>query len=172
MKGIKSDNIFAFHMLYEKYSRKVFRFVYSMLKSVEDSENIVQDVFMNIWINRHRVDKDSSVKSYLFTITYNASVSVIRKKVKETEFLEYLSALPLQEFDPVNNEVEYNDLLVRIDTIVNELPARQKEIFRLHKFEGLKYHEISDRLNISVNTIENHMSCALKTIRKRLGAAG
>lgn len=171
MNGIRSDNIFAFHMLYEKYSRKVFRFVYSMLKSVEDSENIVQDVFMNIWVNRHRIDKDSSVKSYLFTMTYNASVSVIRKKIKETEFLQYLGTLPLQDFNPVSNEVEYNDLLARIDIIVNDLPARQKEIFQLHKIEGLKYREISDRLNISVNTVENHMSCALKTIRKRLGSA-
>jgi RNA polymerase sigma-70 factor, ECF subfamily len=71
--------------------------------------------------------------------------------------------------EPVNLELEYNELSYKLDKIINDLPERQKEVFLLHKIEGLKYSEIADRLNISVNTIENHMSRALKTIRKKLG---
>lgn len=169
--GIRNDNMVSFDTLYRKYSRKIFKFAFSMLKSVEDSENIVQDVFLNLWLNRHRIEKDSSVKYYLFTITYNSSISVLRKKLSESKFVEYLNTLPDSENNAVNLEIEYNDLVNRLNAIVKSLPSRQKEVFQLHKIEGLKYQEISDKLNISVNTIENHMSSALRTIRKKLGAA-
>ena len=66
-------------------------------------------------------------------------------------------------------ELEYNELTNKLDEIINALPQRQKEVYLLHKVEGLKYSEIAERLNISVNTIENHMSRALKTIREKLG---
>ena len=71
--------------------------------------------------------------------------------------------------EPVNVELEYNELTNKLDEIIKELPQRQKEVYMLHKVEGLKYNEIAERLNISVNTIENHMSRALKTIRAKLG---
>jgi RNA polymerase sigma-70 factor (ECF subfamily) len=66
-------------------------------------------------------------------------------------------------------ELEYNELKNKLDEIIKALPQRQKEVYLLHKVEGLKYNEIAERLNISVNTIENHMSHALKTIRAKLG---
>jgi len=66
-------------------------------------------------------------------------------------------------------EHEYTELTNKLDEIVQALPQSQKEAYMLHKVEGLKYSEISECLNISVNTIENHMSRALKTIREKLG---
>lgn len=168
LKGIKENNIRSFDLLYEKYSRKVFRFSQSMLKSTDEAENVVQDVFMNVWINRHNIEKNDSIKSYLFTITYNLSITLLRKKVNEAKFLEYLAILP--SYHTVNMDIEYRDLENKLNHILNELPDRQKEVFQLHYIEGLKYKEISERLHISLNTIENHMSMALKKIRKRLNA--
>jgi RNA polymerase sigma-70 factor (ECF subfamily) len=66
-------------------------------------------------------------------------------------------------------ELEYNELTNKLDEIIKGLPQRQKEVYLLHRVEGLKYNEIAERLHISVNTIENHMSRALKTIREKLG---
>ena len=66
-------------------------------------------------------------------------------------------------------ELEYKELTNKLDEIINKLPQRQKEVYLLHRIEGLNYKEIAERLHISVNTIENHMSGALKTIRKNLG---
>jgi RNA polymerase sigma-70 factor (family 1) len=169
MQEIKAGNMFAFDLLYKKYSKKVFKFGYSILKSTEESENLIQDVFLNIWENRHKVEKDSSIKSYVFTITYNSAISVIRRKARDEKFIEYLQSLQEVNDEPANAELEYNELSERLDEIIKGLPDRQKEVFLLHRIEGLKYTEIADRLNISVNTIENHMSRALKTIRKKLG---
>jgi RNA polymerase sigma-70 factor (ECF subfamily) len=87
----------------------------------------------------------------------------------ESKFVEYLKSLQIIYEKPVNMELEYTELTNKINEIVYALPQRQKEVYLLHKVEALKYSEIAVLLDISVNTIENHMSRALKTIRKKLG---
>jgi RNA polymerase sigma-70 factor (ECF subfamily) len=169
MQEIKAGNMFAFDALYRKYNKKLYKFGYSILKSTEEAENLIQDVFLNLWENRHKVEKNSSIKSYVFTITYNSAISIIRKKARESQFIEYLKTLQDISVEAANVELEYNELTNKLDEIIKGLPQRQKEVYLLHKVEGLKYNEIAERLNISVNTIENHMSHALKTIRKKLG---
>jgi len=169
MKEIKADNMFAFDILYKKYCKRLYKFGNSILKSQVDTENLIQDVFLNLWENRNKVEKDSAVKSYVFTITYNSAISIIRKKVRESEYVGYLKSLQEVNEEPVNIELEYNELTTTLDKIVQVLPQRQKEVYLLHKVEGLKYIEIAELLNISVKTIETHMSRALKTIREKLG---
>lgn len=169
MQEIKADNMFAFDILYKKYSRRLYKFGFSIIKSQEETENLIQDVFLCLWENRHKVEKDSSVKSYVFTIAYNSAISIIRKKAKESQFIEYLNSLQEINEEPINVELEYKELANKLDEIINALPQRQKEVYLLHRVEGLKYSEIAERLNISVNTIENHMSRALKTIREKIG---
>src|SRR5450759_2131051 len=149
MQEIKADNMFAFDMLYNRYSKRLYKFAYSILKSPEESENIVQDVFLSLWENRNKVEKDSSVKYYLFTIAYNSAISIIRKKVRESQFIEYLKSLQDLNQEPANIELEYHELTDRLEDIVNHLPDRQKSVYLLHNIEGLKYNEIAVRLNIS-----------------------
>lgn len=163
---IKAGNLFCFDLLYEKYSRKIYSFAFSILKSREEAENVTQDVFLVFWENRLKIEKCSSIKYYLFTIAYHSSISIIRRKTRESQFLDYL--LYVSESEQSANDIEYEDLAVKFEEILSTLPPRQKEIFCLHKREGLKYKEISEKLNLSVNTIENHMSAALKTIRTKL----
>jgi RNA polymerase sigma-70 factor (ECF subfamily) len=169
MLEIKADNAFAFDVLYKRYSKRLYKFCHSILKSQEEAENLIQDAYLNLWENRYIVEKDHSVKSYLFTIAYNSAISIIRKKARESVFIEYLKSLQEINEEPVNVELEYKELTYKLDEIIKALPQRQKEVYLLHKVEGLKYNEIAERLNISVNTIENHMSRALKTIREKLG---
>jgi RNA polymerase sigma-70 factor, ECF subfamily len=168
MQEIKADNMFAFDELYKKYSKRVYKFGYSILKTTEESEDLIQDVFLNFWNNRLNIEKESSVRSYIFTTTYNSAISVIRKKARTSEFIEYLKSLQNINEEPVNVELEYNELSNKLNEIIKILPQRQKEVYQLHKIEGLNYKQIAERLNISVNTIENHMAHALKTIRKKL----
>jgi len=168
MQEMKAGNMFAFDIIYKKYCKRLYKFGYSILKTQEETENLIQDVFLNLWENRHKVEKDSSVKSYVFTIAYNSAISILRKKARETTFIEYLKSLQVVNEEPSNVELEYNELTKKLDEIVQALPKRQKEVYRLHRVEGLKYNEIAERLGISVNTIENHMGRALKTIREKL----
>jgi RNA polymerase sigma-70 factor (ECF subfamily) len=169
MMEIKADNMFAFDVLYRKYSKRLNKFGYSILKSREEAENLIQDVYLNLWENRSKVEKASSVKSYLFTIAYNSAITLIRKKARESQFIEYVKSLQEVSSEPVSMEIEYKELTDKLDKIIEELPRRQKEIYVLHRVKGLKYNEIAQSLNISVNTIECQMSRALKTIRAKLG---
>ena len=78
MKEIKAGNLIAFDSLYRKYNKKI----YNLLKSSEDAENVLQDVFLNLWLNRGKLKKCSSVRFYIFKIAHNAAISNIRKKLK------------------------------------------------------------------------------------------
>jgi len=169
MQEIKAGNMIAFDVLYKKYSRRLYKFSFSIIKSQEETENLIQDVFLCLWENRHKVEKDSSIKSYVFTIAYNSAISIIRKKARESKFIEYLKTIQEINEEPVNVKLEYDELKYKLDDIIQTLPPRQKEVYLLHRVEGLKYSEIAERLSISENTIENHMSRALKTIREKIG---
>jgi RNA polymerase sigma-70 factor (ECF subfamily) len=169
MLEVKADNMFAFDCLYRKYGKRIYRFALSILKSSEEAENIIQEVFLSLWEHRHSVINEASVKYYIFSIAYNSSISVLRKKIRETSFIDHLKSLQDIQQEVVNTELEFNELNDKLNQIIDQLPQRQREVFLLHRIERLKYRDISERLGISVNTIENHMSKALKTIRKKLG---
>lgn len=169
IQEIKAGNMLAFDEVYRRYSKRLFRFAFNLLKLKEDAENIVQDVFLNLWANRHKVEKGTSLKYYIFAIAYHSSINIIRKKSKESGYLENLRSLQEPTEEPVDLKLEYKELDEKLKAIIGSLPVRQKEVYILHKVEGLRYLEISEQLGISLNTVENHMSRALKTIRKRLG---
>jgi len=169
MSEIKAGSMRAFDQLYYRYCKRLLSFSISIVKSREEAENIVQEVFLALWVNRSQISNDASVKYYIFTIAYNTAISALRKKARDEKFLEQLKDLQELTSEPEDMQTEYTDLKGKLSEIINELPARQREIFILHKVDGLKYQEIASKLNISVNTIENHMSRALKTIRSKLG---
>lgn len=159
----------AFDELYRRYSRRLYKFAFSILKSSDESENIIQDIFLNLWEHRNDIRKNSSVKYYIFTAAYNSAISLIRRKIRDTRYIEYLKTFREVKHEPVSIELEYRELDVKLEKIIANLPERQKQVYLLHNVEGLKYKEIANRLKISENTVENHISRALKTIRKKLG---
>lgn len=169
MKEIKVDNMLAFDVFYNRYIKRLYKFAFSILKTQEDTENIIQDVYMSLWINRKKVEKESSVKYYLFSIAYNSTITLIRKRVKEFQYIEYLKSLQTLNQEPVDLEIEYMEMTDKLNNIIDALPERQKEIYKLLRVEGLKYSEIAKRLNISIKTVETHVSRALRTVRQKMG---
>jgi RNA polymerase sigma-70 factor (ECF subfamily) len=169
MLEVKVGNMLAFDTLYRKYSIRLYKFAFSLLKIPEEAENIVQDVFMKLWLNREKVEKAASVRYFVFSIAYNSSISLLRKKINEVKFADYLLTRQDSFQEPETLRLEYNELDERLNKVIDSLPARQKEVYRLHHVEGLKYTDIARRLGISENTIENHMHRALKTIRTKMG---
>jgi len=166
---IKSGNSLAFDAIYRKYAKRLYGFAFGMLKSYEEAENLVQEVFICLWTNRQKIEKGSSLKYYLFTIAYHASISFIRSKARDNQFKERLKVLQDKFQEPVDREIEFKELDTRLARIINELPEKQKEVFLLHRRDGLTYCEISEKLNISINTVETHMTRALKSIKQKLG---
>ena len=170
IKQFKADDMSAFDIIYRKYSKKLYRFAYSIIKDKPDAEGIVHEVFIKVWEKRRKIDEYLSFESYLFTITYNTTISFIRKRVKESKYIEHLKSIQNPTIQSnIIPEIEYKELKDKSEKIIGLLPSRQKQIYRLSREEELTYKEIAAKLNISVNTVETHMERALKSIRKNLG---
>jgi len=165
---LKQGDMLAFDEIYHKYNKLLFGFAIRIVKFSHDAEDIVHDVFLKLWQNRTSIDEGMSFRSYLFTIAYNTTINIIRKRSVKEEYVEALKNLQDQGTNNVATEMEFNELNEKLQSALNELPQRQKEIYMLSRDEGLTYSQIAEKLSISVNTVENHMVKALKFLRTRI----
>ncbi len=169
MSRLRSGDMLAFDQVYEIYSHKLFSFVNKIIKEKKETEDIVQEVFLKIWESRENLDDHRLLNSYIFTIAYNSSISIIRKRLVDKKYMEHLKKLSIISLAPdVISEVEFNELNNLVHELIQNLPDRQKQVFLLHRENGMSYPEIAERLNISKNTVENHMVRALKYLRKNM----
>ncbi len=148
----------AFYNIYERYCKKLFRFVLRYLKQEADAEEIVQEVFVKLWESRTKLDAYSSFESFLFTVAYNTTISALRKKLREKKYLDYLKSIQQIENTPnLINDIQFKELNESIQKLLRQLTPRQREVFLLSREEGLTHEEIAKKLNISVNTVKKHM---------------
>jgi len=168
VRNLSKGNLLAFNALYKEYSYRLYRFALGYLKTEEEAEELVQEVFMIIWEKREGLKENLSFKSFLFTISFN----IIRKHFRTRAYLtEYCnSGLKIDPDMQTSQKITYDSLFQYITQLVNQLPVRRKEIFIKSRFEGLSIKEISEKLNISHKTVENQLTDALKFIRKNLNS--
>ncbi len=156
----------AFDAIYNKYCHKLHEFVFRYLKQEEDAEGIVQEVFIKIWEARGKIDVYASFESFLFTIAYNTTISLLRKRVCETKSREYLKSLQqIDSTDTINDEIQFNELNQKVQSLLQQLTPRQKEIYLLSREEGMTHNEIAQKLNISESTVNNHLVTTLKYLK-------
>jgi RNA polymerase sigma-19 factor, ECF subfamily len=155
----------AFEKLFKAYFAPLMAFSRRILADEDDAREVVHQVFINLWEKREEIDLSTSLKSYLFTSVNNRSLNVIRdrKKFSSEEIPEIAG-----EWD-VSAQIESMELEEKIREVINSLPGKCREIFELNRFEGLKYVEIAEQLAISVKTVENQISKALKILREEMG---
>ncbi len=166
---IQKDDQVAFYNLYERYCRRLYGFVFRYIKQKEDAEEIVQEVFVKIWESRNKIDAYSSFESFLFTIAYNTTISLLRKRTSEKKYLEHLQSLQHPDDLPdLIDEIHFNELNERVQLLLNELTPRQKEIYHLSREEGLSHDEIAKKLDISVNTVKKHMANTLAFLKSQI----
>lgn len=167
----------SFSELYLIYYPKLVRFAKEFVMSEEDAENITQDVFTDLWEKRESMNHIENMNAYLFRLVRNKCLDYLKHKVFEQKYVENVKAsfeielnLKLQSLDrfDVYDISERNQMEKLIRDAINSLPKRCRDIFLLSRMEGLKYREISERLGISVNTVECQMGIALKKLRAKL----
>jgi RNA polymerase sigma-70 factor (ECF subfamily) len=168
MKQISLLDLQSFEVLFRQYYQMLCSYAYRFVNDTDTAEEIVQELFYKLWEKRSELHINTSVKSYLFSAVHNRCLKFIEHRNVETKYRNYFL---LRETE-VENELQYNsnvsELQGIIDHTLNSLPDRCSRIFRLNRFEGLKYHEIAELLSISIKTVEANMGKALKMLRKNL----
>lgn len=169
MVRLKNGDMLAFDQVYELYSHKLFSFVFKILKNEAEADDIVQEVFVKIWESRGSLVDFKLLNSYIFTIAYNHSIDLIRKRINNNKYLEHLKNSAIINFTPsIISQIEFNELNSQVEKLIADLPERQKQVYLLHREEGLTYPEIAEKMGISKNTVENHMVKALKYLRQNI----
>jgi RNA polymerase sigma-70 factor (ECF subfamily) len=168
IKNLKAGDVLSFDSIFKKYHKKVYYFAISYLKNKEEAEDVVQEVFMNLWKYRDQINEYYVFSKYLFKITYNASCKKFRKQASDKKQMEETLQNMLIEDNSTNLEIEYNNLLETANILINKLPSRQKSIFLLSLKEQLTNEQIAQQLNISIKTVENYLASAKTSLRKSL----
>ena len=166
---LRSGDISAFSALFKKYSERLYAFALSIAKEPYIAEEITQQVFLKVWEKRMQIDEYLSFKSFLFSITYSETISWLRKDTAEKRKISRWGENSFFESDETTHIVEFNNIESLANGIIDSLPEKRKEIFKLSREQGYSYKEIAQKLGLSVKTVENQVSAALKTIREKLG---
>ena len=164
---LKASDQAAFSDIFMRYHQQVYLFCCKSL-SKEDAEEIVQNVYMTVWENRHKIDPQYSFSSYLFSIAKHQVYNAIRSKVIQKAFVEKY----LQQIETVEIIQEYDDsielLQAKVKKIIDNFPDRQREIFKMSRTYQMTYREIAEKLGISENTVDTTIRRSLAVLRSAL----
>jgi len=166
VKKLKEGDSFAFEVLFYKYRNKVKGFALKIVPAQIDPEEIVQEVFVRVWLKKDAIDQEKDFQSYLFSIAKHLVLDHLKSAVnRKVYFVGEHFQQDLAEEEGIEDSLS-EETEVKLQKLINEIPERRREIFRLSRFEGLTYKQIADRLNISENTVDSQIRNALAFLRK------
>ncbi|MEH6305909.1 sigma-70 family RNA polymerase sigma factor [Olivibacter sp. CPCC 100613] len=157
---VSKGNEHAFSLLFRQYHLHLASFVYKLTDSYELTEEIVQDVFLKIWINRKQLTKVKNFKAYLFTVSKNHSINCLKQVVKERAHRQHWE----EEYRHLPDGNELTGYHFLLDQAIEALPPQQQKVYVLSKQQQLKYTEIADQMGISKETVKSYLKLATSTI--------
>ena len=155
----------AFEKIYRLYSARLFGRLLKLVKSEQQAEEILQDVFLKIWELRRSIDPEKSFRSFLFKIAENKVHDFFRKVTRDKNLESQLTVFATADYSVIEPFLSGDENLKILQKAVEGLPPQRQQIFRLCKLEGKSYKEVSELLGISVSTISDHIVKGTKSIR-------
>ena len=166
---LKNGDISSFKDIYVYYKPLLFSFSLRYLKNKEDSEEIVQEIFVQFWENRHKIDTSLSIKSYLFTITKNKIIDYFRKHKVEALYENYVLNFIDLIHDNTQKDIIFKDLNTAVSEAIDKLSDKRKQVLIMSKKLGMTRAEIAKFLDISENTVKNQLQEALQFLKEAVG---
>ncbi|UBD72718.1 RNA polymerase sigma-70 factor [Parabacteroides goldsteinii] len=170
--SLKNGSYKAFERIYQMYAKRLFAYSLQFTKSQEESEEIVQDVFMRLWTNRAKIRQEDTLRSLLFIMTKHYLINAFRTKINQPEYEEYIQYVNEHSVDDVSYQLEYQEFVTKFRAILKTLPETQQRVITLSKIEQFSNKEIADKLSLSEQTVKNQLSLGLKTLKEKLGSVG
>ena len=169
---LKNNDKSALDEIFNYYYPRLYNFSKKILKIEDDIDDILQDVFLKIWFHRNKINNPETFNSFIFTITKNALLNLIRSNVKNQAFKEEFSKRIISSEYVTQNQIEFNEIKTAINNIVAKLPEKRQKVFLLSRNEGLSNKEIAQKLNISEKTVEDHITHSIRILKKSLSEIG
>ncbi|MFA5328539.1 MAG: RNA polymerase sigma-70 factor [Prolixibacteraceae bacterium] len=163
--GIKDGNYACFNQLFVRYYSRLCLFVFHFSQNESVSEDVVQELFMKLWINRQRLEIRENIAGYLYRASKNSALNHLRA---ENTRKKTLQNIPVQGGYTNEDLIEQIEFSSAMNECIEQLPERSREVFIKSRFDGLKQQEISDQLGISVKTIKNQIWKSLKYLKSCL----
>lgn len=168
VNGINRGDEQAFGEMYKYYYPRLGQFLLRYVKNPKKAEDIIHNVFYEIWKNRTRLEPRGTLRAYLYTASRNQALKYLNREddrpFSDIDDHHDLAHTP----DYTDQTIDYKEFDKAVIDAVNELPEQRRKIFLMHREDQLKYREIADILNISIKTVETQMSRALKFLNKKL----
>jgi len=169
---LRKGNEKAFDQVFENYSDAIYNFLRKNCLSSEDAEDLLQEIFLKLWLYRENIQPDSSLSSYLFTIARNTLLNYIRDRAKKRLFEFLINEAELKDSFKENEDNDMSCIIREIDEIAQGMPPKRKEVYELRWIEGLSRKEIAEKMEISIVTVDIHLRKAidyLKSVVKKTG---
>jgi len=165
LRQLAESNDKAFDLIYTTYADRLYGVAFAYTKSADFSEEVVQEVFLKLWEKRQELSHVESIEAYIYMMTRNAVINKLRTLTREREAFKKLAAFFENNTRTPEQELSFKESNQLIETAVSNLTEQQQLVYRLVRQEGLTREEVARRLNISENTVRNHMAKALQYIK-------
>lgn len=164
---VSAGNEQAFRTLFAIYHQQLGAFIYRLTHSMELAEEIVQDVFLKIWLNRETIDGVQNFKAYLFIVSRNHALNCLRKIAREHAQKVQMEQQLSEELE---RQHEHNPYYSILDEAIDNLPPQQQKVYLLSRHQRLKYSEIAEELNLSHETVKKYLQIATSSITEYVHA--
>lgn len=165
-KKIREKDQGIFERYYKEHFKSFFIMAYKYVKDQSQAEEIVNDVFLKLWEDGNSINIESSLKSYIYRAIINRSINALQKNKREMSHQADISVFPDEGYEL--RLIEENELKIRLYAAIDQLPEQCRKVFEMSRFDELKQQEIADKLGISIKTVKNHITIALKQLSKSL----
>ena len=172
IRAFKNGDQKAFEKLFERYHKKLYAYLMRLLNSKEDAEEIVQESFIKIWEMREEFIESYPFDALLFKIAKNTFLNFTRKRVNRRVFEDHFQLINEIEAEKADDYVIFKETREIIRLIIDDMPPRRREVFIMRKVEGLSRNEISEKLGISIITVDSHLLKANNYLKDELKKYG
>ena len=167
-----SGDVAAYKYFFEKYRNKVFSITMGFAETRSAAEDMVQEVFMKLWIHKAKLAGIKNFEAYLNTVTRNHLLNYLRKLANDHLLYQKIFNQYTGQTEEMSDDIVYHELQNMVRKAVNQLPPQQKRVYDFCRVEGLKHEEIAEKMGIARSTVKGHMVEALSNIRNYLLANG
>lgn len=165
---VANGNEKAFRTLYDAYFNHLSAYIFKLCKSDTATEEIVQDIFVKLWISRTSIKHVDSPEAYIFSMARNKTIDYLRRLAKESNLMDVLEQQLAISNNNVEDKLNAEELKHLIEEALDQLSDQKRKIFQLSKNEGLSHDEIAEKLHLSKSTVKNHLSETLQHVRQHL----